>query len=173
MDKFAHFLGELIGTGMLMFFGLGGCLAWGQPLSALQATLNFGFVIMIIVQIFGCISGAHLNPAVSLAAYIHGLLDLQLTAIHVAAQMVGAFMGFGLLKVLTPAQHFGDSFGMNVVNPDVTIVQAVSIEFVTTMVLILVCCSAWDPRNAHSTDSLSLRFGLAITSLALVSVRDG
>lgn len=85
-------------------------------------------------------------------------------------------MGFGLLKVLTPAAHFGQGDGatvghcMTMPHPDVTVAQAVGVEFVATMVLILVCCGVWDPRNVHTHDSVGLRFGLAITALAITTV---
>lgn len=175
LDKLAVFLAELIGTGLLMFLGCAGCLTWGAPASALQMTLNFGLTVMIVIQIFGCVSGAHLNPCVSIAAFIYRQLDVQMTALYIVAQLLGGFMGFGLLKVLTPTAHFGSDAGlighcMTWPHPDVTVWQALGIEFMATMVLVLVCCGVWDPRNAHTHDSVSLRFGLVITALALVAV---
>lgn len=175
LDKLAVFLAELIGTGLLMFFGCAGCLTWGAPASALQMTLNFGLTVMIVIQIFGCVSGAHLNPCVSIAAFIYRQLDVQMTALYIVAQLLGGFMGFGLLKVLTPPAHFGSDAGlighcMTWPHPDVTVWQALGIEFMATMVLVLVCCGVWDPRNAHTHDSVGLRFGLVITALALVAV---
>lgn len=56
-------------------------------------------------------------------------------------------------------------------NAAISPTQAVSIEFIITAVLMLVCCGVWDPRNAKHHDSVPLRFGLAITALAIVGVR--
>lgn len=51
-------------------------------------------------QIFGHISGAHLNPCVTLAAVILRVLpDYMLAPIYVIAQFTGAYLGLGLLKV--------------------------------------------------------------------------
>lgn len=93
--------------------------------------------------------------------------------------MLGAFMGFGLLKVVTPADIFdpsnGTSVGLCTTSPHASLseFQAVSIEFIATFILIFIVCGVWDPRNAKTTDSVPLRFGFAITALgsAVVSNR--
>lgn len=78
VDIVALFLSELLGTALLIFLGCMGCISWGgTPNSALQICLSFGLVVMIIIQIFGCVSGAHLNPAVTLAAVVYKLLDIK------------------------------------------------------------------------------------------------
>lgn len=77
-DKVAMFLAELLGTALLIFLGCTGCLSWnGQPPSPLQSSLTFGMVVMLIIQMFGCVSGAHLNPVVTLAAYVYDMISLQ------------------------------------------------------------------------------------------------
>lgn len=65
LDKIAAFLAELIGTGLITFAGCMGCVALdsNNPPSHLQICLAFGLVVMFIIQIFGAVSGAHLNPA--------------------------------------------------------------------------------------------------------------
>lgn len=78
VDKVAMFLAELIGTAMLMFLGCMGCLTWnGQPPSAFQSSMTFGMVVMLIIQTFGCVSGAHLNPVVTLAAVVYDLISVK------------------------------------------------------------------------------------------------
>lgn len=92
---------------------------------------------------------------------------------YVIAQCLGAFMGYGLLIVLTPI-HVIESSGTSVCvtkpHPDLTFIQAFFIEFVATGVLIWFCCSIWDPRNAKSHDSVAIRFAFAITGLASATV---
>lgn len=98
-------------------------------------------------------------------------------AVYFVAQVCGSFMGFGILKAVTPAHVFArpedvPSVGLcsTVPSPMVSPIQAVAVEFLITMVLILVCCGVWDPRNAKHHDSVPLRFGLAVACLALVGV---
>lgn len=76
-DTVALFLGELLGTALLLFLGCMGCLSWGKEPNNLQVTLSFGMIVMIIIQIFGCVSGAHLNPVVSIAAVVYGIINTQ------------------------------------------------------------------------------------------------
>lgn len=72
-------LAETIATAMLLFFGCMGCVNISGNSSIpnhLTIVLGFGLVVMLIVNIFGMVSGAHLNPAVTLAAYIYKLVDI-------------------------------------------------------------------------------------------------
>lgn len=76
-------LSETIATAMLLFFGCMGCveLENGPKPNHLTIVLGFGLVVMLIVNIFGMISGAHLNPAVTLAAYIYKLVDIPVSSL--------------------------------------------------------------------------------------------
>lgn len=98
-------------------------------------------------------------------------------AIYFVGQLLGAFMGFGILKAVSPAYVFekgnnGTAPGLctTIPNEHLTPLQAVSVEFLITMVLILVCCGVWDPRNGKHHDSVPLRFGLAVAGLAIAGV---
>ncbi|XP_017040699.1 aquaporin AQPcic isoform X2 [Drosophila ficusphila] len=168
LDKISAFLGELIGTGILVFLGCMGCVSTTQfPNHHLQIVLNFGFAVLIAIQCFGCVSGAHLNPAVTVAAYIYEMVSLPMAFAYFIAQMLGAFIGYGLLMILLPSDTLSAGNGLCVTLPNaVTPGQAFGIEFVITSVLIIVCCGVWDPRNAKFHDSVGIRFGLAIAGLA-------
>lgn len=100
---------------------------------------------------------------------------MQMAALYFVAQLLGSFMGFGVLKAVTPSHVFAraeNSVGIctTMPGPDVSPLQAVMVEFLLTMILVLVCCGVWDKRNAINTDSIPLRFGLAVACLALVGV---
>lgn len=180
VDKVIVFLAELIGTGMLLFFGCAGCITWGGPANHFPIVMSFGLAVMVPIQIFGCVSGAHLNPSVTVAALVFKKIDFALASIYVAAQFLGAFMGFGLLKWLTPDSVFNplkivngteiateNGLCLTMPHSSLSDMQAVVLEFLATSVLILsVCACAWDSRNASYHDSLPLRFGLTITLLA-------
>ncbi|GAB0097141.1 aquaporin [Sergentomyia squamirostris] len=174
LDRISWFLAELLGTGMLVFLGCSGCISGlGVIPTHLMICINFGLAVMLIVNVFGGISGSHLNPAVTVAAVLYKLVTPGNAAIYMAGQFIGAFMGFGLLKAVTPAHVFrpfnatGPGLCTTMPHPDVTSFQAVSVEFIITSILIIICCAVWDPRNAKFHDSVPLRFGLAITCLAL------
>jgi len=173
LDKICCFLAELIGTALLVFLGCMGCIKYGTlENNHLQMVINFGLTIMIIVQIFGCVSGSHINPAVTAAAFVYKLLTWQMAIVYFVGQMLGGFIGFGLLKAMVPNEAI---FPNNSTEPglcttvpraDLHPGQAVAIEFMVTSCLILVVCAVWDPRNAKYHDSVTIRFGLAVAALA-------
>lgn len=70
-------LGELIGTGALLFFGCMGTINWVENPIALIAPLNFGLTVMMVVQTFGHISFALLNPAVTITAVVYKLVSFK------------------------------------------------------------------------------------------------
>lgn len=101
---------------------------------------------------------------------------IQMGCLYVLAQVIGAFMGYGLLIIVTPENilrpenKIGAAVGATMPHPDLTVMQAFAVEFIATGVLIFICCSVWDPRNEKYGDSTAIRFGLAITGLGLAAV---
>jgi aquaporin related protein len=78
LELLTLFLSEVLGTGLLLFIGCGGCVdVFDFKPNHLTICLNFGLAVMIIINIFGCVSGAHLNPAVTLAAVVYKMLPVQ------------------------------------------------------------------------------------------------
>ncbi|XP_037914412.1 aquaporin AQPAn.G-like isoform X1 [Hermetia illucens] len=175
LDKVSVFLAELIGTALLVFFGCMGCASsMGVPSTHLNICINFGLTVMFIVQIFGCVSGSHINPAVTAAAYIYNLVTLPMAAVYFVAQMIGGFVGFGLLKAVSPAEAFfpnNSTIGLctTMPNPQISPFQGMLVELLITASLIWVVCGVWDPRNAKHHDSVPIKFGLTIASLALAA----
>lgn len=175
LDKICCFLGELIGTAMLVFLGCMGCVhnTTFSSNNHLQMTLNFGLVVMVVVQCFGCVSGSHLNPAVTLAAFIYNMVTAPMAIVYFCGQMLGGFIGYGMLKVVLPESALTgtvEGLCVTIPHPDVTGLQGCAIEFIITSILVLVCCGVWDPRNAKFHDSVPIRFGLAIACLAITGV---
>lgn len=97
-----------------------------------------------------------------------------MAGLYITAQFLGAFLGYGLLMILTPLQILNNidnkSLCVTKPNPMLNPFQAFGVEFIGTAVLIWICCGIWDPRNAKSHDSIPLRFGLAVTGIASVTV---
>ncbi len=92
------------------------------------------------------------------------------------AQMAGAVMGFGLLMLLTPSEIFrpegtvGAGICSTVPRPELSAAQVFFLEYFATTVLITLCCSSWDPRNAKFQDSIPLKFGFAVAILSMTVV---
>lgn len=80
LDKISRFLAEVIGTGLITFAGCACTVQWGpEPPPLFQVVFGFGMTIMFIIQIFGHISAAHLNPVITISALIQNLVDLTVS----------------------------------------------------------------------------------------------
>lgn len=178
-------LAELLGTALLLFLGCMGCVSKADivPSPHHLSALIFGLSVLLIIQLFGHISGAHLNPAVTLSCALQGKLRPLLVPIYIIAQFLGGLLGFGALKVLIPEDLITNDisntdtnttttqFGIcsTTLHPKLTSIQAVAIETIITTVLIMICCSVWDKRNAQNTDSTPVRFGLIVSVLSMTA----
>jgi glycerol uptake facilitator-like aquaporin len=85
----AFLLAAVVGSGVTAqrLAGSNGALA------LLCNTLPTGAILTVLILTFGPISGAHFNPAVSLAFALRGELPARTAAIYVAAQVIGAILG--------------------------------------------------------------------------------
>lgn len=80
---------ELLGTALMVAVGCGS-ISYGA--SAAIVCLSFGIAVTIAIIIFGPISGAHINPAVSIAFYRHGNLEKNAVIPYISAQIIGALI---------------------------------------------------------------------------------
>jgi aquaporin Z len=99
------YLAELIGTAILVFFGAGmatvsfGFRAFGASVAAgiLLTGLTFGLVLIGLVALIGHISACHVNPAVTLGAYLCRRISLRDAVGYWIAQLIGGILGALLL----------------------------------------------------------------------------
>ena len=66
------FLSEVLSTGLLVFILCMGCVdGFDHKPTHLSICLGAGFAVMLCLNIFGMVSGAHMNPAITLAAFVY------------------------------------------------------------------------------------------------------
>ncbi|XP_078469758.1 aquaporin AQPAn.G-like [Lampetra planeri] len=105
---------ELAGTALFLLLSLGSVVAWAGSDSSPGVThtsLAFGLSLATAVHCFGHVSGAHLNPAVTVAMLAARRTTLAKAALYVVAQCLGATVGAGLLVAVTP-EEFRGSLGV-------------------------------------------------------------
>lgn len=96
---FTQYLFEFIGTMVLVLLGDGVCAATSLNKSKAKGagwiviTMGWGFAVMVGVFIAGSVSGAHLNPAVSIGCAVAGTMAWSAVPGYVIAQMLGGFVG--------------------------------------------------------------------------------
>jgi len=130
---------EVLGTFTLV--GLGSlsivtAAASGIP-PVLAVPFGFGFALLAGIAMFGHVSGAHFNPAVTLAAWFDGRLNWMSAIGYVVAQLVGAVAASFMILLVTPADQKVVDATMTLPNAQlVTDVQAFAIEVVLATIFI-------------------------------------
>ncbi|WP_200807357.1 aquaporin [Demequina sp. NBRC 110053] len=108
----ARMLAEAGGTFILVFMGVGaalfsGVMQWGL----LAVAFGFALGVMIAAVIFGGISGAHLNPAVTVGVWLGGRFPGRDVAPYIIGQVVGAAAAAGLFSLLVSTNELYDQLG--------------------------------------------------------------
>ena len=149
-SAFSKYLCEFIGTFSLVFFAAGAIMisVVSSNIGALGSGLISGGIITVVIFTFGRVSGAHVNPALSLTAAFMGELEWRLVPGYVFAQLAGSILaGFSLLWLVGPVA----TIGANIPNEalGVTPMIALVIEFFLSFVLMWVICETAYHHQAH------------------------
>lgn len=103
-------LAEAVATAMLVLVGCGAIMvdaAGILPLGVAGIALAFGLVVAAMVALFGSVSGAHINPAVTLALWARGRIDRRTALCYVPAQITGALVAAVVLWAFDPTSRLG------------------------------------------------------------------
>ena len=179
------FIAELIGTFFLVFFGTGSAVvtlliddgvnhgAAGIGLLGglgdwLAIGLAFGLTVMACIYVFGKISGAHLNPAVTIGLLISKNISLIDSVYYIVAQAIGAVLGSLLLFVClgAPAVTIG---GLGATAPGLSVgyIPAMIAECIGTFFLMLVVMGvAVDKKADPGVAGISI--GMTVAAVIIV-----
>ncbi|XP_018426035.1 PREDICTED: aquaporin-2-like [Nanorana parkeri] len=153
---------EFFATLLFVLFGLGSALHWpGTSLNVLQIALAFGLGIGTLVQTFGHVSGAHINPAVTLAFMVGSQISFLRAVFYVGAQLLGAVSGAAILQDLTPLEARGN-LSINGLFNNTDAGKAVVIELVLTLQLVLCVFASTDDRRTDNVGSPALSIGFSV-----------
>jgi aquaporin NIP len=130
---------ELFGTFVLVFAGTGAIVVndvSGHAVTHVGVSLTFGLVVLALVYALGDVSGAHLNPAVTLGFFLARRFPAGRVPGYVLSQCAGAFLASGLLRALFPGHP-----GLGLTRPAGPDWQSFVLEVVLTLFLMLVVLS--------------------------------
>ena len=174
------FAAEFFGTAVLV---LGGCgTALFGHVGFLGVALAFGLTIVAAAYGIGHISGAHLNPAVSLGVFVNGSMPAKEMFCYCCAQILGAIAAaailFGIAKSAGmeigtfAANGYGDFFSAADVEAgylQTNVWGAFATECVLTFVFLMVILGVTDSKHANGAFG-GLAIGLTLTLIHLISI---
>ncbi|MEN8225879.1 MAG: aquaporin Z [Bacteroidota bacterium] len=170
-------LAEFIGTFWLVLGGCGSAvLAAGFPevgIGLVGVSLAFGLTVLTIVYSLGHISGAHLNPAVTIGLWAGGRFEAKGILPYIVSQILGGIAAAAVLYVIVTGN--GSAIGDFAANGygehspgNYNLVAALLTEFVMTFMFLIVILGSTDARAPKGFAGLSI--GLALTLIHLISI---
>lgn len=196
-----EFIGEVLGTFLLVFFGCGSvCTAvtTGALVGVFQVAIVWGLGIATAIYLTGGLSGAHLNPAVTISLAVYRRFPVRKIIPYIAAQMLGAVLASAILFVIfsgainsfekthgivrgqpgseASAMVFGEYFpnpgGKPLTEESRSIMphwEAFAAEIIGTGILLLVILGVTDERNTSFPKVLTApTIGLTVTILICI-----
>jgi aquaporin NIP len=130
------FLAEVIGTFALVLVGTGAIVVdqhTNGAVTHLGISIAFGLIVTLMIYAFGKVSGAHMNPAVTLAFAVNKNFRWRDVSPYVLAQIIGALLASFSLKLFFPRNEL-----LGTTLPSGSAIQSFFLELLLTFILMLV-----------------------------------
>ena len=149
MSNISMYIGEFVGTTLLLLLGNGVNMtcslkhSYGKGGGWIVTTFGWGFAVMIPAYITGWVSGAHMNPALTIALAVTGKFPGELVLGYIVAQMLGGIFGATLAYLVYKVQmdeepEAGVKLGVFSTGPSIDVpVWNVVTEILGTFMLVL------------------------------------
>ncbi|HEY0031162.1 MAG TPA: MIP family channel protein [Bacteroidia bacterium] len=141
-------LSEFLATFFLVFAGTGAIVInqeSGGAISHLGIAITFGLVVTAMIYAFAGYSGAHMNPAVTIALAIGNKFPAKEIPLYIISQLAGAFAASALLKVLFPA-----NISLGATLPSGSNMQSFVLELLLTFFLMFTVLSTAKQKNYYA-----------------------
>lgn len=177
------FIAEVIGTFMLVFIGTGSVVFGGDTIGHVGIALAFGLSIVAAAFSIGTVSGAHLNPAVSIAMFINKRLSSKDLINYIVAQVLGAILASAVVFFLANQSGLDIAkvgLGQNALAEGVSPLAGFVFELIATFIFVLVIVTVTSNTKGNGkiagiviglTLALMILLGLNITGLSVNPAR--
>lgn len=144
-----RYAAEALGTFALVFAGTGAVITdelTGGAVGLVGVAMTFGLIVMAMIYAIGDLSGAHINPVVSLGAWVAGRFDAKQVPPYVVAQCLGAVAASISLRTLYPeATTLGETL------PQGAAFRSLALEVMLTFLLVFVIFNATAPGKPEAS----------------------
>jgi aquaporin Z len=169
-------IAEALGTLILVLFGCGSAVLMGEQIGMMGIAFAFGLAIVAAAYGLGAISGAHLNPAVSLGMVAAGRMSFGDFVGYAIAQCIGALAGAAILLLIASGKAdytlAGNGLGANGYGPgylgEYSLTAALTFEFVMTFLFVTVILGA--TAKGAPAAMAGLAIGLTLAAIHLVGI---
>ena len=174
MKDMKKYLAEIFGTMLLVLFGVGSAVFAGKVIGLVGISMAFGISIVAAAYSIGHISGAHLNPAVSISMFLANRMKLKETCFYIVSQIVGALIGALLVFVIAISAIEGgydvstSGLGENSFTEE-TMLGAFIFETVATLVFTAVILGATCKKNENGSYA-GLVIGFTLMAIHLIGI---
>jgi aquaporin NIP len=152
------YVAELTATFALVFCGTGAMVIdqqSGGAVTHVGVAITWGLIVISMIYSLGDVSGAHMNPAVSIAFAVAGRFKVNLLPGYIFSQVAGALLASFTLKLLFPTSPF-----LGATLPTGSEMQSFILELLLTFILMLVIM-----RVAQGSKEQGMFAGIAIGSV--------
>jgi aquaporin Z len=169
------FAAEFVGTFALVFIGAG-AVALGVG-GLVGAAFAHGLVLLVMAAAFGALSGAHINPAVTIGLWLGKQVDNVTAAAYLVVQIVAAVFAAAVLSFVLAGTT--ESLGQTVLAPTVSPVQGLIVEVILTFFLVNTIyntavagrAGSWAPVAIGLTLTFAILMGGPLTGASLNPAR--
>lgn len=159
------YFAEFLGTMVLVLLGCGTAVFSGVNLVA--TSLAFGLSVVAMAYTIGSFSGCHINPAITLAAWVSKRISSLDALMYMVFQTLGALVGAGILLYLAPES----GLGANALQEGITLQQGLVAEGVFTFIFVLVVLATTDSeRGAGERAGFFIGLTLVLIHLACIGI---
>lgn len=159
------YLAEFIGTFALVFCGTGAIIVNEQSNGALGLVgiaFTFGIIVSAMIYVFGIISGAHLNPSVTIALVTGKLISIKDAISYILFQILGALLASILLKLM-----FSENRALGATIPSGGLFQSFILELILTFFLMLTILGVTSKKEFSNIAGFII--GIVVTGIILVA----
>jgi aquaporin Z len=171
MDNLRLYGAEFLGTLLLVFTGVGAAVAGLSTGGVVVVAFAFGLALLALTYVLGPVSGAHLNPAVTLGSLLTGRIAFPDAIGYWLAQAAGAVVAAFVLFGVTRWGGVTDQtsvLGSNGYGPHINVGGAIVLETVLTFLLVLVALTATARAGRPGPTAVVIGLTLGVCNLVAV-----